>query len=484
MVLLALLVVCIVLAAVMWSKRRPSGGPPVPREPPALRESPVARGSIDPRPSREADVPDYVEALLRRWTTARVITVAVADSVREFERMSSGRDVGRIEKRASVHVIAEALGYLGGVLGLAGIGVLLARFWTEFSGGVRLGVPLVSAVVLVVGGIFLPERRSTEMMRLRAFLWGLGTIAAGIGAWVFSDVVLDVSEIRRHWLAIGIASSSVGLSLWGGRQRPVQQFMGLAAAAVVLGTGIGEFASVGFSGLGVWIAAVCLLIVTLGNRGQRADVNHLVGSLGAVVGAYLTVADWRGPGLLFVVGSGSLLVSPASIKGVNVPQRTSLIMGIVGLLALAQGLPMTLAHFASEAGLLTGLILWALGVSMLVLVEGSILRMHLVFSLISGAMLVGGAAITASQVVGFATLFGLATSLCLIALGSRPGRALMSVFGLMGTVVFIPWMIGHFFPGEGRVPLLIIVSGLLLVIVAVVLTRVGPRLRGEVGRQT
>jgi hypothetical protein len=60
----------------------------------------------------------------------------------------------------------------------------------------------------------------------------------------------------------------------------------------------------------------------------------------------------------------------------------------------------------------------------------------------------------------------------------------MSVFGLVGILVFIPWMIGHFFPGEGRVPLLIIVSGLLLVVVAVVLMRVGGRLRGEVRRHS
>jgi len=478
LILIALLLVCVVIAAIMWSKRKTNHAPPILGELPSLGASPESRTS------QESAIPGYIEALLQRWTTAGVLTAELADSVRAFERTSSGREVRRVEKRASVHAIAEALGYFGGVLGLVGVGVLLAQFWSDFSDGVRLGVPLVTAVVFVIAGMLVPERRSTEMMRLRAFLWCLGTIAAGISAWVFSDVVLEVSETRQQWMASGIASSIFGLSLWAGRQRPAQQFMGLAAAAVALGTVIGEFASVGFSGLGVWIAGASLLIATLRHSDVRAGVNQLVGSLAVVVGAYLTVADWRGPGLIFVVVSGLILIAPASIKVVNLPAPTPVVVGIVGLLALVQGLPMTLVHFATEAGLVTGLVLWSLGVSMVVLVNASILRMHFVFLLFSGAMIVGGAAITGSQVVGFATLFGLVTSMCLIAYGSRPGRALMSVFGLVGILVFIPWMIGHFFPGEGRVPLLIIVSGLLLVVVAVVLTRVGGRLRGEVRRHT
>lgn len=468
MILIAVLILCIVIAAIMWTKRKSAEVPP------------TLRQSVESHQSRDSDIPGYVEALLQRWTSAGVLTPEVADSVRAFERTSSGREVQRVEKRANVHVIAEALGYLGGVLGLVGVVVLLAQFWSDFSDGVRLGVPLASAFAFVVAGILVSERRSAEMMRLRTFLWCLGTIASGISAWVFSDVVLDVSELRQHWLASGIASSIIGLSLWGGRQRPVQQFMGLAAVAVALGTAIGEFASVGFSGLGVWIAGMTLLAVTVRRHDLRAGVNHLVGSLAMVVGAYLTVADWRGPGLLFVVMTALLLITPASISFVKLSSPTPVIMGIVGLLALVQGLPMALVHFATEAGLVTGLVLWSVGVSTVVLVNASFLRMRLVFLLFSGAMIVGGAAITGAQVVGFATLFGLATSMSLIAYGSRPGRALMSIFGLVGILVFIPWMIGHFFPGEGRVPLLIFVSGLLLVVVAVVLTRVGGRLRGEV----
>ncbi|MFM8857257.1 MAG: DUF2157 domain-containing protein, partial [Actinomycetota bacterium] len=156
MILIAVLLICIVIAAIMWTKRKPADATPPTRE------------SVDSRPSRESDIPGYVGALLQRWTTAGLLTADIADSVRAFERTSSSREVPRVEKRANVHVIAEALGYLGGVLGLVGVVVLLAQFWNDFSDGVRLGVPLVSSVVVVVAGSFLPEWRSAEMMRLRA----------------------------------------------------------------------------------------------------------------------------------------------------------------------------------------------------------------------------------------------------------------------------------------------------------------------------
>jgi hypothetical protein len=129
----------------------------------------------------------------------------------------------------------------------------------------------------------------------------------------------------------------------------------------------------------------------------------------------------------------------------------------------------------------TGLTLWGLGIVVLVLVSQHVLRLEFVVTLLAGAMLIVGSAVTGAQSIGFATLFGLTTAVALIAIGARPGSALMSVFGLIGLLVFIPWTISHYFPGEGRVPVLIIVSGLVLVGVAVGLTRVGGRLRGEIG---
>lgn len=76
-------------------------------------------------------------------------------------------------------------------------------------------------------------------------------------------------------------------------------------------------------------------------------------------------------------------------------------------------------------------------------------------------------------------MFGVTTAIGFVALGMLPGRVLMSLFGSAGLLAFVPWTIAHYFPGEARVPLLILVSGALLVGIAVLLTRQGVRFRRE-----
>jgi hypothetical protein len=106
-------------------------------------------------------------------------------------------------------------------------------------------------------------------------------------------------------------------------------------------------------------------------------------------------------------------------------------------------------------------------------------RLAIVVTLLGGFALVGGAALCGVQSVAFATLFGLVTAVALIAIGTMPKWALMSVFGSLGLLVNVPWAINHFFPGEGRAPLLIMVSGGVIIAVALLLTRRGGRIRQE-----
>jgi len=103
----------------------------------------------------------------------------------------------------------------------------------------------------------------------------------------------------------------------------------------------------------------------------------------------------------------------------------------------------------------------------------------MVFQIVGGIAVLVGPAITGTQSVALATISGLVVAILMIVLGMRPGQVLLSMFGLVGLLIFVPWSIAHFFPGEGRVPLLITVSGALIVAVAVVLARMSGRIRTE-----
>ncbi len=472
MILGVVILFAIVVAAVVVLRRR------TPERP-----LPATQRSGAPPQQRTTDIPQYLEALLTRWGSAGLMSAEQAESIRSYERSAIEAEPVRVEG-SRVHTIAEAIGYIGGMLGLGGIISLLAEFWSDFDDAARLGIPLTAAVVFCVAGSVVPEHRNSAMVRLKTFVWLLGTAASAVTAWVFTDIILEAEELRQHWLGVGIVTAIVSGVLWAGRNRPVQQFTALAGVTVALGTGVGEFASVGMSGLAIWVGAVGLLAFSLRRTKTHDDVFVLAGSIAAVVGAYLTTATWMGPGLIFVIVTGMVMTSPAVVTRLQVPSPHPLIMGVAGVLALAQATPASLAHFANRAGVVTGLVVWISGILISGLVGLGILRLGLVLRIVSGALMIGGPAVTTAQSVGFGVVFGLVTAVALIVIGSRPGSAWMSAFGLVGLLVFIPWTIGHYFPGQGRAPVLIIVSGLVLVAVAVGLMRISGRLRGELTSTT
>ncbi len=483
MIFAALLLLIIVMVGILVS-RRVSGQMPRPASIPKFGSASTRPKSADATvPSAGVDVPGYVEALLSRWSGAGLMTEEQAVKIRAFER-SLVPGSGSPHERTRVQAIAEALGYLGGLLGLTGAVVLTARFWDDFGDAVRLGIPAATTLAFVLAGFFAKQERGATWLRLRSFLWTLAVVAVGLTAWVFVDVAFDVDDLRRHWMAVGLATGVLSGLLWWGRERPLQQITLISGGTITLGTFIGEFASAGFSGIGIWISGVVLVGVSVRATGMQSTIDVFAGSAIAVVGAFLTTSDWRGPGLIFVLVTGVATIVPAVMDRVKFPPPKPLVMGVVGLVALVQGVPMAIAHYLNEAGIATGSAVWVCGLVTAVIAMQRRVRLGLAFLLVSGLLPIVGAAVTGVQSVGFATLFGLATSGALIAFGTRPGSSVLSVFGLIGIVVFIPWMISHFFPGEGRVPLLIIVSGLLLVGVAVALTRLGGRLRGEVGARS
>lgn len=470
MIFAAVLLIAIIVITLSIVRRRPLAD-----RPPGL-----GAGTAHVTSGAVSVIPAYIEALLTRWSTAGLLTEQQAEKIRGFERAAIELEPAQA-RPSRVQAIAEAVGYLGGMLGMGGIVVLLARFWSDFDDPIRLGIPAVSTTMFIVSGFVVPEIRSPMMWRLRHFLWSLGTVTSAVTGWVFADLVLDATELRQKWLAVGVMTALINAALWAGKNRPVQQFMTVAGTAIAIGTFVGGFASAGTSGLVLWVASAALVGLSSGRPGVGATVRVLAGSITGVVGAYLTVATWKGPGLIFVLLTATALIAPAVVAKSHVSAPRELIMGIIGIVTMVQATPMSLVHFAEQAGMVTGLTVWGSGLFLLGLVALRVVRLGRVLSLCAGAMLIGGAAVTGAQSIGFATTFGLLSAIALIVIGARPGSAVMSVFGLIGLLVFIPWSISHFFPGEGRVPLLIIVSGLVLVGVAVGLTRIGGRLRGELG---
>jgi len=151
-----------------------------------------------------------------------------------------------------------------------------------------------------------------------------------------------------------------------------------------------------------------------------------------------------------------------------------LVLGTVAMLMVG---PQTIVWFGEGAGVLTGATVWLLGTVVVAMAADHQVRNPHTVEVAGGLLIVAGAAVTGMQSESFATIFGLVTAVGLLALGTAPDRVLLSLAGSLGLLVNVPWAINHFFPGEGRAPLLILVSGVVIVGVAVLLTRMGGRFR-------
>ncbi|MGD9703109.1 MAG: DUF2157 domain-containing protein [Acidimicrobiia bacterium] len=480
MTLLGPLVLAGIVAAIVFAVQRTRHGA---APPPAVAPSDAVIGIR--HPGHSAALSDTLD----RWVAADLLSADQAVAILDHERSvaaapASGRRVKAPAPPRRTPVFAEALGYLGGVLALTGLTLLVANYWPDLAPSIRLALSLATTLALFGAGALVHEHIDPALARLRWFLWTLSSATAA----VFTGVLMvDGLDIDTPLFVVAACAGTIALEnvlLWRWRDRPIQELLFLAAAIVSASALVGAVTNAGGAGLTAWILAATVLAAGLRGITLRPIIPHVVGTIAIMVGAYVALSQWMGAGLLLVTATVGLLLLLAALPQltVDLSQRAALLV-VAGMGAL-QGIPLTLVHFAREAGGLTGSVTWAIGGVVMTLGARRLLRAPIVAEIVGGLGLIGGAALTGAQWPSFATLFGLATALTLLGIGTLPGRVLYSLLGSLGLLLNVPWAISRFFPGEGRAPLLILVSGALIIVVAVLLSRQGDRLRTELRPHT
>lgn len=464
-IVLALLVLVVVVLVLATRGRAPRPG--VPWGPPPT-PGPLAAG---PAPGEGFD--DAVA----RWVEAGLLDESQAQAIRAYE---GARFVAQLPvRRASrVPAVAEAIGYIGGVLAAVGVALLVAQAWSDLGVGGRIGVTVGGAVVLLVAGALVREGADPAADRLRWFLWLAGTAVAGLAAGV---VAVDVGDASGAPIALAVASTVTVVSgfLWRGEERPLQQASSLGGAVAVPGALVGLWTDAGPIGVAVWVAGLAVLLAGLARRTTFPVLTVAVGSLAMLVGSITAATAWEGSGQLLIVATGFGLLAATQVRALPVDRPELAVLAAVGGLGLVFGGPSSIGWFAQDAGGATGLVVWVLAAGVVFAGLRLPVRTPSLVLLLGGAGMLGGAAVTGAQWTGFAPLFGIGTAVALLALGTLPGAVLLSVTGALGLLGNVPWAIAHFFPGEGRAPLLVLVSGVLLVAVAILLARMSGRLRSE-----
>src|SRR5262249_55251307 len=146
-----------------------------------------------------------VSVAVDRWVAAGIITGEQAERIRT--------DLAEHAPRRG-SLVAEALGYLGGVIVLVGLGLVFSLSWDRLSTAGRLGVAIGTSVAFVVAGTLIPVRRlGATGTRLRAVLWAAATIGAAASLGLLGHDVFkwDMTETMLLWTVGAAVLSAV---LW------------------------------------------------------------------------------------------------------------------------------------------------------------------------------------------------------------------------------------------------------------------------------
>jgi hypothetical protein len=264
-------------------------------------------------------------------------------------------------------VMAEVLGYVGGMLAVTSAIVVVSQYWADLLPGARVGLLGVTALALLAAGMPLRGEGRPEIARLGSFLWLLSAAALAVGA---AQVGLGLLSLREESVALLTASSSAVYAgaLWGWRRRTLQQ---LALFAAVCATGVSGLAVVEvglatWGGLLVWGLGLAWLLLAWGRVIEPVDSGFVIGAAGSLLGPLVGAGDMHR--WLLLIG----LVTSAALVAASVGLRRVPLLGI-GVAGLFVFIPRVIFSYFGEA-LGAPLALFITGV---LLVAGSLATLRL-----------------------------------------------------------------------------------------------------------
>jgi hypothetical protein len=284
-----------------------------------------------------------------------------------------------------------------------------------------------------------------------------------------------------HRVVFGAASLVAVLSglLWAGRPRPLQQTTFLGGVMFAVGSATNEWWDISVVGAVTWFLGVSMLLIAQRQIGTYPVITAVIGAGAMMAGSLMMIDQMATAGALLLVVTSMVLIrlGQQPLSTTNSDLAPAFLMA--GVLSLVVTVPASLVQFGGDDGLIAGLLTWLIGIGSYWLGERRDMRAPEVLLAIGGAAIIAGPAIVAIESTNVGTLLGLASAVVCLAVGATPGRVALSFTGAGSLLIYVPWSIAHFFPGEGRAPLIIAASGVLIVGIALFIARSAKRLGSE-----
>jgi hypothetical protein len=254
--------------------------------------------------------------LLDRWVASGIISREQADRIREEGVQAPSR------QDHTGSLVTEAMGYLGGVIVVVGLGLVLGRFWPQLTGLARIGLTSAVAAILLTAGAVVPRRSGAAGGRLRGVLWLAGSLSVFLCLALVAGR-LDIYGNRLFALAAG-GAAVMSAPLWAIHRR-ILQLAALFASIVITAAACASVASNSFRvpGVAVWVVGVVCLVLGEFALIQPARGAQVLGAVALIIAAVWVEGQWWGTAMalasvaalvtLAVLGRDLVLLSVASV---------------------------------------------------------------------------------------------------------------------------------------------------------------------------
>ncbi len=273
--------------------------------------------------SRSSDLGPLVE----RWVAAGIINTDQAERIRAD--LATMPEPEREQAPRGGSLVAEAMGYLGGVIVLVGLGLVVGWFWDDMSTLARIGLSGGAAALLLVAGAMVSARMgeaggrlSEAGGRLRAVLWAGSSIA------LFGCLALTASE-SLHWEGDRVvtfaatATTVASALLWAVNRRMPQHIVVLTSLLVSVAAGTSLLTEAyPWAGLAVWAVGVVWVALSWFCVFPRRS-GMALGAVSAIIGAVIVEGEQWGTALA--------LVTVAALVLAAVAQRDLVVLGVASV---------------------------------------------------------------------------------------------------------------------------------------------------------
>ena len=276
---------------------------------------------------------------LDRWVAEGLIDTAQATRIETAEVPATGSAgtgpagtgpaaTGPAATGSRAPLVAEALGYAGGVLAIAAGLYIVRDFWPNLSAGAALAFAAAACVALGAGGAAVRTTSDPALRRLRSVVWLMSTVSLAVFAGTLADQVWGFGPASTT-LVTATVSAAYGAVLWRRTRAALQHLAVFASLAVLAGTAVARL-DPGFGawgpGLAIWALSVLWGVAVMRGYLPPGATGYFAAGIGVLAGAQLAMQVAAGYALALATVAGLLAA------GVLLRQAWLVVLGALGVL--------------------------------------------------------------------------------------------------------------------------------------------------------